>query len=55
MKKAKYITVAEKVHDRGKSFIVKEILAGQDWIAFIDTDGVYHGAYHPDEYLGVGE
>ncbi len=55
MKKAKDITVGETVFDRGQRFVVKEILVSRDWIAFIDTEGVYHGAYHQNEYLGVGE
>jgi hypothetical protein len=57
MKKAKDITLAETVFDRGQRFIVKEVRvdAEHGWIAFLDTEDVWHGVYHPDEYLGVGE
>jgi hypothetical protein len=24
-------------------------------VAFLDTVGIWHGYYHPDEYFGVGE
>ena len=56
-KKAKDITVGEKVHDLGKTFIVKEVRADAEhgWIAFLDTEGFWHGVYHPSEYLWVGE
>jgi hypothetical protein len=55
-KKAKDITVGETVFNRGQSFIVKEVRvdAERGWIAFLDTEGFWHGWYHPDEYLGVG-
>lgn len=57
MKKAKDITLGETVFDRGQRFIVKEVRvdAEHGWIAFLDTEDVWHGVYHPDEYLGVGE
>lgn len=57
MKRAKDITLGETVFDRGQRFIVKEVRvdAEHGWIAFLDTEGVWHGVYHPDEYLGVGE
>jgi hypothetical protein len=37
--------------------IVKEVRvdAEHGWIAFLDTEGFWHGVYDPDEYLGVGE
>jgi hypothetical protein len=54
-KKAKDITAGETVFDRGQSFIVKEVRVDQEhgWIAFMDTQGLVHGWYHPEEYLGV--
>lgn len=57
MKKAKDIIVGETVFDRGQRFIVKEVSVNAEhgWIALIDTEGFWHGFYHPDEYLGVGE
>jgi hypothetical protein len=24
-------------------------------LGFLDIEGLWHGNYHPDEYLGVGE
>jgi hypothetical protein len=55
-KKAKDITVGETVFNRGQTFIVTEIRVDADhgWIGFRDTEGFFHGWYHPDEYLGVG-
>jgi len=55
--KAKYIKSGETVLDRGTRFIIKEVRVRMDdgGIVFIDTQGVQHGPYHPDEYLGVGE
>jgi len=34
---------------------VKEVRVDQEhgWIAFMDTQGLVHGWYHPEEYLGV--
>lgn len=57
MKKAKDIIVGETVFDRGQRFIVKEVSVNAEhgWIALLDTEGFWHGFYHPDEYLGVGE
>ena len=57
MKKAKDITVGETVFDGGRRFIVKEVRVNAEhgWIAFLDTEGFWHGFYHPDEYLGVEE
>ena len=54
-KKAKDITVGETVFNRGQTFIVKEIRLDADhgWIGFRDTEGLVHGWYHPEEYLGV--
>jgi hypothetical protein len=55
--KAKHIKSGETVLDRGTRFIIKEIRVrtSDGGIVFIDKEGVRHGAYHPDEYLGVGE
>jgi hypothetical protein len=57
MKMAKDITVGETVFNRSQSFIVKEVRvdAERGWIAFLDTEDFWHGWYHPDEYLRVGE
>ena len=54
---AKDIKPGEKVLDTGTSFVVKEIRVHLEHglIAFLDTEDVGHGYYHPDEYLGVGE
>jgi hypothetical protein len=58
-KKAKDIVPGDTVFDRGESFVVKEVRVDTEhgWIgiAFLDTEGVWHGPYHPEEYLGVGE
>ncbi|HSE90244.1 MAG TPA: hypothetical protein VLJ79_28810 [Candidatus Binatia bacterium] len=55
--KAKYIKSGETVVDRGTQFIIKEVRVDTNdgKIVFIDMEGVGHGVYHPDEYLGVGE
>jgi hypothetical protein len=54
--KARDIKSGETVLDRGNQFTVAEVcVAEHGLIAFIDTEGVRHGVYHPDEYLGVGE
>jgi len=55
--KAKHIKSGEPVLDRGTRFIVKEVhvRTNDGGIMFIDMEGVQHGAYHPDEYLGVGQ
>jgi hypothetical protein len=55
MKKARDIKPGETVFNRGQKFIVKEVRTEHGWIAFLDTEGVWHGVYHPDEYLGVEE
>ena len=55
--KAKYIKSGETVLDRGTRFIIKEVRVrtNDGGIVFIDMEGVRHGVYHPDEYLGVRE
>ena len=57
IEKAKYIKSGEIVLDRGTQFIIKEVRVDTNdgKIVFIDMEGVGHGVYHPDEYLGVGE
>jgi hypothetical protein len=57
IEKAKYVKSGETVLDRGTRFIIKEVRVNADdgGIVLIDMEGVGHGAYHPDEYLGVGE
>ena len=56
-KKAKNFKPGETVRDLGISFIVREVRVSAEYgpIALIDMEGVWHGVYHPDEYLGVGE
>jgi hypothetical protein len=55
--KARDIKSGETVLDRGSRFIITEVRVSAEHglIAFIDTAGVWHGVYHPDEYLGVGD
>jgi hypothetical protein len=55
--KAKDIKSGETVLDRSRRFIVKEIRVSAEngLIAFIDMESVWHGVYHPEEYLGVGD
>jgi hypothetical protein len=57
IQKAKYIKSGETVLDRGTQFIIMEVRVDTNGgkIVFIDMEGVGHGVYHPDEYLGVGE
>jgi len=56
IEKAKYIKSGQTILDRGTRFTIKEIrVSTNDGIVLIDMEGVGHGAYHPDEYLGVGE
>ena len=57
IEKAKSIKSGETVLDRGTQFIIKEVrvCTADGGIVFIDMEGVGHGVYHPDEYLGVGE
>jgi len=54
-KKAREIEVGDRVIDRGTRFTVEviQILVAENRIAFFDTEGVRHGPYHLDEYLGV--
>src|SRR5262245_63863903 len=56
-KKAKDFKPGETIRDLGISFIVKEVRVNAEYglIAFLDTEDVWHGTYHPDEYFGVGE
>jgi len=56
-KKAKDFKPGETVRDLGISFIVKEVRVNADYglVSFLDTEDVWHGTYHPDEYFGVGE
>jgi hypothetical protein len=51
------IKSGETVLDRGTRFIIQEVRVSAEHggIAFLDTEGVWHGVYHPDEYLGVEE
>ena len=55
--KARDIKSGETVLDRSSRFTIKEVRVGAEHglIAFIDMEGVWHGVYHPDEYLGVGD
>jgi hypothetical protein len=57
IEQAKHIKPGETVVDRGTQFIIKEVRVDTNdgKIVFIDMEGVGHGVYHPDEYLGVGE
>ena len=53
--KARDIRSGETVLDRNIRFTVKEVRlsAEHGLIAFVDVEGVWHGVYHADEYLGV--
>jgi hypothetical protein len=55
--KARDIKLGETVLDRSTRFTIKEVRASTEHglIAFIDMEGVWHGVYHPEEYLGVGD
>ena len=57
IEKAKYINSGQTVLDRGTPFIINEVRVSTNYggVVFIDMEGVGHGVYHPDEYLGVGE
>ena len=57
IEQAKYMKSGETVVDRGTQFIIKEVRVDTNdgKIVFIDMEGVWHGVYHPDEYLGVEE
>jgi hypothetical protein len=52
--KARDVKSGETVIDRGTRFTIKEVRvsAEQGPIALIDMEGVWHGVYHPDQYLG---
>jgi hypothetical protein len=56
-RKARDIKSGETVLDRSIRFIIKEVRVSAEngLIALIDMEGVWHGVYHPDEYLGVGD
>ena len=55
--KARDVKSGETILDRSTRFIIKEVRVSAEHglIAFVDMEGVWHGAYHPDEYLGLGE
>jgi hypothetical protein len=57
IEQAKYIKSGETVRDCGTQFIIKEVRVDTNdgKIVFIDMEGVGHGVYHPDEYLGLRE
>lgn len=57
IEKARDIKSGETVFDRGTRFIIRDVCVSTEpgRLAFIDIEGVWHGNYHPDEYLGVGE
>jgi hypothetical protein len=52
--KARDVKSGETVLDRSTRFIIKEVRVSAEHgpIALIDTEGVWHGGYHPDGYLG---
>ena len=52
--KARDMRSGDAVLDRGTRFIIKEVRVSAEYgpIALIDTQGVWHGVYRPDEYLG---
>ena len=56
-KKAKDFKPGETVRDLGISFIVKEVRVNAECglVMFLDTAGIWHGYYHPDEYFAAGE
>ena len=53
-RKARDVKSGETVFDRGTRFTIKEVRVSAEHgpIALIDIEGVWHGVYHPDEYLG---
>jgi hypothetical protein len=57
MKKARDIKPGDTVFNRGQKFVVKEVRVDERdrWILFLDTEGLWRGPYHPDEYLGIEE
>ena len=56
-KKAKDFKPGETVRDLGISFIVKEVRVNAEYglVMFLDTAGIWHGYYHPNEYFAAGE
>ena len=52
--KARDVKSGETVLDRSTRFIIKEVRVSAEHgpIALIDTEGVWHWVYYPDEYLG---
>ena len=57
MKKAKDIKPGDIVFNGGQKSVVKEVSVDErfGWILFLDTEDLWRGPYHPDEYLGVEE
>jgi hypothetical protein len=55
--KARDVKSGETILDRSTRFIIKEVRVSAEYglISFVDMEGVWHGVYHPDEYLGLGE
>lgn len=55
--KAGDVKSGETILDRSTRFTIKEVRVSAEHglIAFVDMEGVWHGVYHPDEYLGLGE
>jgi hypothetical protein len=55
--KARDVKSGETILDRSSRFIIKEVRVSAEYglISFVDMEGVWHGVYHPDEYLGLGE
>ena len=53
-RKARDVKSGETVLDRSTRFIIKEVRVSAEHgpIALIDMERVWHGVYHPDEYLG---
>ena len=52
--KARDVKSGETVLDRGTRLIINEVHVSTNdgGIVLIDMEGVWHGVYHPDEYLG---
>ena len=55
--KARDVKSGETILDRSTRFIIKEVRVSAEYglISFVDMEGVWHGVYHPEEYLGLGE
>ncbi len=55
--KARDVKSGETILDRRTRCIIKEVRVSAEYglISFVDMEGVWHGVYHPDEYLGLGE